>query len=364
MEEKQLAIALRCLKGVGATGAYQLYKQLGSAQAVYEQRQSFNAFTKSTEADWNDALKRADQELTFCDKNAIRVLTPLDADYPQLLLDAHDAPVVLFYKGTASLNPPHSLAIVGTRHITEYGKEVCQEFCSDLSRIISDCLVVSGLAYGVDIQAHRACLQNGLPTVGILAHGLDRIYPSMHRNTAAAMVQQGGLLTEYLTGTNPDKGNFVRRNRIVAMMTAATLVVESAAKGGSLITANIADSYGRNIYAFPGRVGDKYSEGCNQLIVQKKATLITCAEEMAYAQGWIDEIEKRKQPVQQELFLELEGTQGEIYKCLKDSGAMSMNQLSAALQTPIQSISAALFDMEMNGIVKQVSGGLYKLIRQ
>lgn len=364
MEEKQFAIALSCLKGVGATGAYQLYKQLGTARAVYEQRRDFNAFIKSSEHDWDEALKRAEQELVFCEKNAIQVLTPIDTDYPQLLLDAHDAPVALFYKGNASLNVRHSLAVVGTRHITEYGKEVCQKFCSDLSRIISDCLVVSGLAYGVDIQAHRACLQNGLPTVGILAHGLDRIYPSMHRNTAAAMVQQGGLLTEYLTGTNTDKGNFVRRNRIVAMMTAATLVVESAAKGGSLITANIADSYGRNIYAFPGRVGDKYSEGCNQLIVQKKATLITCAEEMAYAQGWIDEIEKRKQPVQQELFLELEGTQGEIYKCLKDSGAMSMNQLSAALQTPIQSISAALFDMEMNGIVKQVSGGLYKLIRQ
>lgn len=363
MEEKQFAIALACLKGVGATGACQLYKQLGSARAVYEQRQAFNTFIKSTDHDWDAALKRAEQELAFCEKNAIRVLTPTDADYPQLLLEAHDAPVALFYKGNASLNVKHILAVVGTRHITEYGKEICQRFCADLSHILPDSLIVSGLAYGVDIHAHRACLQNGLPTVGILAHGLDRIYPAMHRNTAAAMVNQGGLLTEYLTGTNPDKGNFVRRNRIVAMMTAATLVVESAAKGGSLITASIADSYGRNIYAYPGRVGDKYSEGCNQLIVRDKAKLITCADELAYAQGWTDEIEKRKQPVQQELFLELDGTQGDVYNCLKKSGDMSMNQLSTALHTPIHSISAALFDMEMDGIVKQVGGGLYKLVR-
>ncbi|MGN1354818.1 MAG: DNA-processing protein DprA [Alloprevotella sp.] len=364
MEEKQFAIALSVLKGIGATGACQLYKQLGSARAVYEQRQAFKAFIKNTDRDWDEALKRAEQELAFCEKNAIRVLTPLDEDYPQLLFEAHDAPVALFYKGNASLNVRHTLAIVGTRHITEYGKEICQRFCTDLSRILPDSLIVSGLAYGVDIHAHRACLQNGLPTVGILAHGLDRIYPAMHRNTAAAMVHQGGLLTEFPTGTNPDKGNFVRRNRIVAMMSAATLVVESAAKGGSLITAKIADSYGREVYAFPGRVGDKYSEGCNQLIVRKKGTIITSAEDLAYAQGWIDEIEKRKQPVQQELFLELDGTQGEIYKCLKDSGAMSMNQLSTTLQTPIQAVSAALFDMEMDGIVKQASGGLYKLVRQ
>ena len=363
MEEKQFAIALSCLKGVGATGAYQLYKQLGTARAVYEQRRDFNAFIKSSEHDWDEALKRAEQELVFCEKNAIQVLTPIDTDYPQLLLDAHDAPVALFYKGNASLNVRHSLAVVGTRHITEYGKEICQKFCTELGHILPDSLIVSGLAYGVDIHAHRACLQNGLHTVGILAHGLDRIYPAIHRNTAAAMTGQGGLLTEYLTGTNPDKGNFVRRNRIVAMMTAATLVVESAAKGGSLITANIAGSYGRNIYAYPGRVGDKYSEGCNQLIVSEKAKLITSAEELAYAQGWIDEIEKRKQPVQQDLFLELDGTQGEVYNCLKKTESMSMNQLSAALQIPIQSISAALFDMEMDGIVKQVSGGLYKLLR-
>ena len=363
MEEKQFAIALSCLKGVGATGAYQLYKQLGTARAVYEQRRDFNAFIKSSEHDWDEALKRAEQELVFCEKNAIQVLTPIDTDYPQLLLDAHDAPVALFYKGNASLNVRHSLAVVGTRHITEYGKEICQKFCAELGHILPDSLIVSGLAYGVDIHAHRACLQNGLHTVGILAHGLDRIYPAIHRNTAAAMTAQGGLLTEYLTGTNPDKGNFVRRNRIVAMMTAATLVVESAAKGGSLITANIAGSYGRNIYAYPGRVGDKYSEVCNQLIVSEKAKLITSAEELAYAQGWIDEIEKRKQPVQQDLFLELDGTQGEVYNCLKKTESMSMNQLSAALQIPIQSISAALFGMEMDGIVKQVSGGLYKLLR-
>ena len=225
MEEKQFAIALSCLKGVGATGAYQLYKQLGTARAVYEQRRDFNAFIKSSEHDWDEALKRAEQELVFCEKNAIQVLTPIDTDYPQLLLDAHDAPVALFYKGNASLNVRHSLAVVGTRHITEYGKEICQKFCTELGRILPDSLIVSGLAYGVDIHAHRACLQNGLHTVGILAHGLDRIYPAIHRNTAAAMTGQGGLLTEYLTGTNPDKGNFVRRNRIVAMMTAATLVV-------------------------------------------------------------------------------------------------------------------------------------------
>ncbi len=263
MDERVYAIALSHLHGLSLSAALQLYRHYGSAVAVYEHRLETEGRMRQALTDWSEALHRAEAELTFCEKNNIEALTLNASDYPALLRECNDAPLTLFYKGCADLNKKHIISVVGTRKISEYGKEICQSFCTQLKGLIPDCLIVSGLAYGVDIHAHRACLSADLETGAVMAHGFDRIYPSMHRNTAAKMLNKGGLLTEYLTGTNPDKGNFVRRNRIIAGVSAATVVVESAAKGGALITARLARSYEREVFAYPGRVSDQYSEGCN-----------------------------------------------------------------------------------------------------
>lgn len=187
--------------------------------------------------------------------------------------ECDDAPLALFYRGNADLNTLHIINIVGTRHATPYGQDICTRFLADLSALYPDTLIVSGLAYGIDIHAHRAALQNHFKTIGVLAHGLDRIYPAEHRKTAVSMLEQGGLLTEFTSGTNPDRQNFVKRNRIVAGMSDATVVIESAAKGGALITAELAESYHRDCFAFPGRCNDEYSIGCNNLIRKTRQCL-------------------------------------------------------------------------------------------
>lgn len=361
MNEARYAIALSRLRGVSLSAALQLYRHFESATAVFEHRHEVEGRLHEALTDWDEALRRADAELDFCQRNTISVLPLADAGYPARLRECADPPLVLFYKGNANLSQIHVLSVVGTRRISEYGKELCQKLCHDLQVIVPECVVISGLAYGVDIHTHRACLTAGLPTVGVLAHGLDRIYPSMHRDTAAQMVQHGGLLTEYLSGTNPDKGNFVRRNRIVAGLSAATIIVESAAHGGALITAALAADYNREVLAFPGRVGDQYSEGCNALIRDNKAALVTSASDVARALNW-GEPERKRNPIQRELFPELDELQQRLCDCLKGSDGMGINQIVIALNLPVSSVSNALFDLEMTGLVKLLPGGRYKLL--
>lgn len=252
-EELKYALALTRLRGVSQNAALKLYDHYGTAQAVFENRKEVQGKVGEALADWTEVLNWAEKELEFCEKNRIKVFLRHDEDYPARLNECDDAPLVFYYRGNANLNARHVISIVGTRRITEYGRTVCQTFLRDLQALSPECLVVSGLAYGVDIHAHRACLEAGLPTVGILAHGLDRIYPALHRTTAAQMLNHGGLLTEYPTMTIPDKGNFIRRNRIVAGLSEATVVVESAEHGGALVTANLAVGYNRDVFAFPGR---------------------------------------------------------------------------------------------------------------
>ena len=282
-------------------------------------------------------------------------------EYPARLRECPDAPLVLFSRGNADLNAQRIISVVGTRKISEYGKELCQNIITDLSKIIPETLIVSGLAYGVDIHIHRACIETGLPTIGVLAHGLDRIYPAMHRDTAKRMIEQGGLLTEYITTTVPDKGNFVRRNRIVAGMSDATVVIESAKKGGALITARLALDYNRDVFAFPGRVGDRYSEGCNALIRSNGAALATSAQDIVEALGWQTTNEKTK-PIQRELFPNLTEEQQTLCNALQNSDGRGLNELAITLNMPVQQISATLFDLEMTGVVKQMAGGRYKLL--
>ena len=369
-EECLCSIALTRIKGVTQTVALHLVRSLGAAQKVFDLEaikplvtpQAFKTLSAAITIGKDEAFDRAEAELEFCTKKNIRVLAYHDNDYPYRLREIADAPIVLFYTGAADLNAKKVISIVGTRKISEYGKDICRTFLPKLKEFAPDALILSGLAYGVDICAHRACLENNLPTVGILAHGLDRIYPSMHRDTAVKMLAQGGLLTEYISQTNPDKGNFVRRNRIVAGMADATIVVESADKGGALITANLALEYDREVFAFPGRVTDEFSAGCNKLIVEQKAGLITSAYDFAYAMNW--NVDTQKKATQQPtLFPELTEDEEKIWNALVGQAeGVTANILCINTNMPIHRIISTLSTMVTNGWVKQLCGGRYKLL--
>ena len=366
-EEEQLyALALSLAHGISRVAAKQLIEMIGSAADVFRFRRELTERCPGISPhvlkalDDAEAIRRAEQELAFACNRGIRCLTLLDEDYPSRLRECDDAPVALFYKGTANLNAPHALSMVGTRRATDYGTRLCATFLRDLKECCPDVLVVSGLAYGIDIHAHREALANGLPTVAVLAHGLDRIYPYVHRKTAIDMLENGGLLTEFVTGTNPDKRNFVCRNRIVAGMTDATLVVESAAKGGSLITAELAESYHRDCFAFPGRLNDACSEGCNRLISTNRAALLLSAGEFVKAMGW--ETQAKAQGIQRSLFPDLTEEEQRVASLLRERGNLHINTLVVATDTPVQRMSTLLLEMEMKGIVRLLAGGMYQLL--
>ena len=316
-----------------------------------------------TALDCPAAFLRAEQEMEFVEKNRLSCLTLKDEAYPSRLRECEDAPIVLFFKGNTDFNRLHVIDMVGTRRATDYGKQFCIDFLRDLAVLCPDVLVVSGLAYGIDIHAHRAALANHLPTVAVLAHGLDRIYPYVHRKTAIDMLAQGGLLTEFLTGTNPDKHNFVSRNRIVAGMSDATIVVESAAKGGSLITAELAEGYHRDCFAVPGHVTDESSIGCNRLIRDNKAALIQNAEEFVQIMGWsVAEQPARTEGIQRNLFPELTEEEELVVRILMRQGDLHINAMVVEADIPVNRMSALLFELEMKGVVKAMVGGVYHLL--
>ena len=306
-------------------------------------------------------VKRAEEEMEFARKSRIRILLRDDMDYPARLRECPDAPILLFYRGNADLNSRHILSVVGTRKATEYGRDFCIHFMRDLATLCPDALVVSGLAYGIDICAHRQALTNQLPTIGVLAHGLDQIYPRMHRQTAIEMLTQGGLLTEFISGSTAEKVNFVSRNRIVAGSADATIVVESAEKGGSLITAELSIDYGRDVFAVPGRIGDAVSAGCNRLIHDSRASLLQSAEDFVEAMGWVTK-KAEKKPIQRELFPELTDDEKLVYQALKGSEGKHLNTLTVETNFPIGRLSSLLFDLEMRGIVRLMGGGAYRLL--
>ena len=366
-DERFYAIALTQCQGIGRINAKRLIDETGSAAFVFENRKHLqelipDASQRIMEAlDNPEAFRRAEEELEFVEKNSICCLTLKDEAYPSRLRECEDAPVALFFKGKMDFNRLHMVAMVGTRRATEYGKQFCQDFVKELKALCPDAVIVSGLAYGIDIHAHRAAVGNGLGTVGVLAHGLDRIYPQVHRKTAVDMLHDGGLITEYLTGTNPDAFNFVERNRIVAGMTDATIVVESASKGGSLITASLANSYNRDCFALPGRIDSEYSKGCNHLIRENRAALITSAEDFVKAMGWQSEKQK-PQAIQRDLFVDLTPEEQLVAKLLQTRGDLHVNTLTVETNLPINQLNAILFSMEMKGAVKALVGGVYHLL--
>lgn len=373
-QETLYMMALTQVPSLSLTNLHLLIDELGSASAIYENRKDLKQVLPSASpkfldgmGDFCNYLKRAEEELEFCRKGKIRCLGLNDEDYPQRLKDCNDAPVLLYYRGSANLNSQHIVSMVGTRQITNYGKDLCRSFVRDLKQVCPDALVVSGLAYGVDVNCHRAALEQGLETVGVLAHGLDQIYPRHHRETAKQMVDQGGLLTEYMSNTIIDKRNFVQRNRIVAGVSDAVIVVESATKGGSLITAEIAQSYNRQVWAFPGRVFDTYSSGCNMLIFKNKASLLTNAEDFCLEMGWTDDVQHQKQlseGIQQELFADDYSAEEQVVlQALARDDSKQINVLAVETNIAIGELSSLLFSLEMKGAVQSLVGGRYKLRR-
>ena len=311
---------------------------------------------------WDDALHRAAAEMEFMQKGGVRALCLDDEDYPQRLRECADAPVVVFYKGTSDLNQQYVVDMVGTRHCTPYGQDLVRRFISDLRRLCPQVLIVSGLAYGIDICAHRNALEQGYETVGVLAHGLDQIYPPRHRDTAVEMVKNGGLLTEYMSQTEALPNNFRQRNRIVAGMSDATILVESAVKGGGLITCRIAQEYGRDVFAFPGNVGQPYSEGCNLMIRNNTAALITSAEEFVEAMGW-QTMTDRPEVIERQLFPDLTEEERRVVMLLQDTNDLQLNLISVKTNISIGQLTALLFSLEMKGVVRPMAGGTYHLLK-
>ena len=366
MDDRVYIIGLTLLKGVGDVLARHLLQYFGSAEAVFKANRSMlerapgiGTYTaEQIDISRSNALNRAEKELAFIDKNKITLYTISSDTYPKRLKECQDAPVVFYYKGEADLNSVKILSIVGTRRITDYGRKQIELLVRDLAGMFPKLLIVSGLAYGVDVNAHRNSMKYRLPTVGVLAHGLDRIYPAVHRNTAAEMLRDGGLLTDFMSGTNPERENFLRRNRLIAGLSDATIVIESAEKGGSLVTADIAFSYGRDVYTFPGRVTDMFSSGCNRLIQMNKAGLISSAKDLVMSLCWDTDV---KSFIQQDLFFSAEKPDHPIIQLLQEKGEFHVNKLAMEMDLPIHKLTPTLFELEMDGHIKAFPGGIYRL---
>lgn len=366
-------IVLTRLNYFSLAGMLELYRKVGSATTILENKNHINdilpnASPKLIEAlaNTDEARKRAEVEMEYDQRYGIQPLCMNDDRYPQRLKECDDAPLILFYQGNANLNQQRVINIVGTRRCTPYGEDLIRRFITDLKQLSPRVLIVSGLAYGVDINAHRQALANGYETVAVLAHGLDDLYPSRHRETAQRMTGQGGLLTEFLTQTNADKINFVRRNRIVAGMSDACILVESAAKGGGLITTDISQAYGREVFAFPGRIGDPCSEGCNNLIRKNGAGLITCAADFVKDMGWQDDttlMRAKQQGIERSLFPTLSAEEQAVVNVLSRNNDLQINILSVQANIAIGRLTALLFQLEMKGVIKTLAGGMYHLLK-
>jgi DNA processing protein len=356
-------IALTMIPNIGSGLAQNLIAYCGSAEAVFKSpkykllKVPLIGEERANDILNADVMDKAKAELKFIKDYSITPLLYSDAAYPRRLRECADMPFMLYYRGSADLNADKVVGIVGTRNITGYGKEVTTKFVEELAA--QDILVVSGLAYGVDIAAHNAALDNKLKTVGVLAHGLNQIYPSQHKPTAKKMAEQGGLLTEYHSQVEMHPSFFPQRNRIVAGMCDAIVVIESAVKGGALITANIANSYNRDVFAIPGRIGDKYSAGCNFLIKTYKATMIESATNLLEAMNWDSAAKPKKK---RQLSLNLSPEEQKIYQLLNENTELEIDRMVALSEMSSGEIAATLLEMEMSGVLVSLPGKRYKLI--
>lgn len=357
-------IALKLVKGVGDIAVRNLIQVCGSAEEVFKTKLSNLIKIPgigekiASEIIKNTTFGQAEKECLFIEKYKISTLFYTDDTYPKRLLFCDDAPTLLYYKGNANLNNPKVIAVVGTRNATNYGKQFCQKLISGLKK--QDVLIASGLAYGIDVAAHKAAIAENMPTVGILGHGLDRIYPALHRDIAEKMLHEGGLLTEFPSQTNPDRQNFPKRNRIIAGIADATIVVEATLKGGALITAEIANSYNRDVFALPGNIENEFSEGCNYLIKTNRAQLITKVEDIEYMLNWVKT--EVKAPSQQlKIFATLAKDEQQVVKYISDNNTVTFDDLQLNISMPQSKLSMTILNLEMQGIVIAFPGKVYKL---
>lgn len=366
MSEQDLfySLALLRVEGVGDIMAKKLLANFGSAEEIFKTKTNQISAIDGVGSVLLKNLKdktvfeKANQELQFITKNNIKTSFFQDENYPERLKHCIDSPVLIFSSGNINLKNRKIISIVGTRQITSYGIEFCKNLIEDLAPL--DPIIVSGFAYGVDIVAHQFAIENKLQTIGVLAHGLNQIYPKTHKKYMSKMEENGGFITEFWSSTNPDKENFVRRNRIVAGMTEATIVIESADRGGSLITANLANDYNRDVFAVPGRVTDKYSQGCNNLIKIQKANVLTSAADLIYILNW--DIENKSKPVQKQLFVDLELDEQKIYDYLLKNGKELLDIIALQCEFPIYKISGMLLNMELKGVIRPLPGKLFEAI--
>ncbi len=356
-------VALTCVPHIGSVQARLLLQQYGSAQAVFRARKkelekaAGIGPVRAASIKSFDQFSRCEAEIAFLEKFRITPLEINSEAYPKRLRHCYDAPLLLYYRGNADLNAERVISVVGTRNHTDYGKMICEQLIAELAG--ENILILSGLALGIDTLAHRAALRHGLPTVGVLAHGLDRIYPRSNRGLARQMTEAGGLLTEFPSETNPDKPNFPRRNRIVAGMCDLVLVIETGIRGGSLITAELGNNYHRDVLAVPGRLNDPRSEGCNYLIRTHKAGLVSGAADLLELMNW--QPAKKRAATQRSLFIELSAEEKIITEILQQQPGCGIDELYLRSGLSSSAAAAALLNLEMQGLVQSLPGKLFRL---
>lgn len=366
MKEDDLlyVLALQKVDGVGDVMAKKLIAHCGSAEEVFKTPKnklaSINQISSIIIKNLTDKsiFEKAEKELQYIQNHQIQTMYFQDDNYPMRLKHCYDGPVLLFSAGNIDLQNPRIISIVGTRQITSHGTEFCRKLISDLAPL--NPIIVSGFAYGVDIVAHQAAMDMGLQTIAVVAHGMSQIYPAVHKKYVRRIEENGGFLTEFWSGGNPDKENFVRRNRIVAGMSEATIVIESAERGGSLITANLANDYNRDVFAVPGRTSDKYSQGCNNLIKTQKANLLTSAADVMYILNW--ELENRKKVIQKQLFITLEPDEQIVFDYLQVNGKSEMDLIAINCNLPIYKLSSILLNLELKGVARPLPGKMFEAI--
>ncbi len=357
-------IALGLIPRIGDINARKLVSHFGSVEAIFHE--PYRNLVRipgigSGLAGYisnRSYLDIAEKEVEYVTKNNIRTYFYLDNDYPFRLRQCDDSPVVFFFNGNCDLNAAKILSVIGTRNATSRGKELCEKIIAGLAAGHPDLVIVSGLAYGIDIASHKAAMTNNLRTIAVLGHGFKTTYPSIHTSIARSMLKQGGLLTDFLSDALPERNNFIKRNRIIAGLSDATLVIESGIKGGALITADIASSYNRDVFAVPGRPGDQWSAGCNSLIKENKAALTECSDDIEFFLSW--KPEKSKAPEQRTLFSDLDDNEKMICELLMKQGEMTIDDLCRSLSMPVYKLSSLLLRMEFNGVLKCLPGNLYR----
>ncbi|NCT10780.1 MAG: DNA-protecting protein DprA [Flavobacteriia bacterium] len=364
-KEKILAILrLQKSKAIGDILAKKLIVAVGDIEQLFNEKpaslQKINGIGSFAIQHLFDKqnIKLAEQELDFIEKNNYEVVYFLEDDFPKNLLQCIDSPFVMFKDGNINLKNDKILSIVGTRNMSTYGKDFCEQLIEELA--VYNPIIVSGFAYGVDICAHKAAIKNNLQTIGVLAHGFEQMYPKVHKKYVRQVMENGGFFTEFGFEENPLRENFLKRNRIVAGISEATIIIESADKGGSLVTADIANSYDRDVFALPGRTNDIYSKGCNNLIKNNKAILLTSSSDIVKMLNW-DVVTKPKKLIQQELFITLSDQEQMIYNHLKENGKQMLDLIAIDCNIPLFQLSSVLLQMELKGIIKSLPGKMFEL---